>query len=149
MGDQTVTKAELEGTFVAFTMTINVFTSQAAMLTTSLNNHGNNNNNRNNQNMGGGTIRVPHGRNNRITKYLSFSEVEGTDVENFEYIDKIDDALEKCEIKNKFFVSSSEGKNYWDELLKDRYQEQKVEKQKPWEKGSEAAQHYWGEILLV
>jgi len=38
--------------------------------------------------------------------------VEDTDVANFEYIDKIDAVEEKVEIKNKFSVSSSEGKNY-------------------------------------
>jgi len=63
MGDQPMTKAELKGTFMAFTTVIDDFTSQAAMLTTQLNNHANNSN-RTNQNMGGGPIRVPRGRNN-------------------------------------------------------------------------------------
>jgi len=42
-----VTKAELEGTIVAFTTAINAFTSQAVMLTTQLNNHTNNKNKNN------------------------------------------------------------------------------------------------------
>jgi len=93
MGEQPVTKSGLEGTFVAFTTTINVFTSQAAIFTTQLNNHANNS--KNNQNMGGGPIRVPRDRNNRIIEDLSFSKVEETDVKIFEYIDKIDAAIEK------------------------------------------------------
>lgn len=46
---------------------------------------------------------------------------------NFEYIDEAEAAEEKSEIEGKFSVSGSEGKNYWEELLKDKYQEQKVE----------------------
>ncbi|KAL5071495.1 hypothetical protein RYX36_022382 [Vicia faba] len=48
-------------------------------------------------------------------------------VANFEYIDEAEAAEEKSEIEGKFSVSGSEGKNYWEELLKDKYQEQKVE----------------------
>jgi hypothetical protein len=79
---------------MAFTTTINAFTSQAAMLTTQLNNHANNNN-RTNQNRGGGPIRAPRGRNNRIIEDSSFSKLEDIDVANFEYIDKIVAAKEK------------------------------------------------------
>ncbi|XP_050891252.1 CHD3-type chromatin-remodeling factor PICKLE isoform X2 [Lathyrus oleraceus] len=48
-------------------------------------------------------------------------------VANFEYIDEAEAAEEKSEIEGKFSVSGSEGKSYWEELLKDRYQEHKVE----------------------
>jgi len=56
-------------------------------------------------------------------------------VANIEYIDKIKAAEEKSEIENTFYVSSSKGKNYWEELLKDKYQEQKVEEQNALGKG--------------
>lgn len=46
---------------------------------------------------------------------------------NFEYIDQVEAAAEKEEIDNKFSVTSSESKTYWEELLKDRYEEHKVE----------------------
>lgn len=46
---------------------------------------------------------------------------------NFEYIDQVEAAAEKEEIGNKFSVTSSESKTYWEELLKDRYQEHKVD----------------------
>lgn len=49
---------------------------------------------------------------------------------NFEYIDEVEAAKEvaqKREMENKFSVTSSERTNYWEELLKDRHQEFKVE----------------------
>lgn len=49
---------------------------------------------------------------------------------NFEYIDEAEAAVEaeeKRETESKLSVSGSEGKNYWEELLKDRYQEHEVE----------------------
>jgi len=53
-------------------------------------------------------------------------------VANFEYVDKAEAAEEK---ENNFSVSSSEGKNFWEELLKDKHQEQHVEVQNALGKG--------------
>jgi len=60
MGDQPVTKVELDGIIVAFTTTINALTAQVVMPSTQKNNNTNNNvnnnansNNRNNKNSGG------------------------------------------------------------------------------------------------
>jgi hypothetical protein len=87
MGVQSVTKADLQGIIAAFTTTINALTAQVATLTTRVNNNAannnNNNNNKNNQNRGGGPIRVPRGRNNRIIEHSSFSEIEETDKSPF------------------------------------------------------------------
>jgi hypothetical protein len=83
MGVQSVTKADLQGIIAAFTTTINALTAQVVTLTTRVNNNAANNNNKNNQNRGGGPIRVPRGRNNRIIEHSSFSEIEETDKSPF------------------------------------------------------------------
>jgi len=82
MGDQLLTKAELECITANFIMTINALTAQVATLSTQVKNNTNNNinnttnnNNINNQNRGGGPVRVPRGGNDQITMGLS-SEVE-------------------------------------------------------------------------
>jgi chromodomain-helicase-DNA-binding protein 4 len=50
-------------------------------------------------------------------------------VAKFEYTDYVEVAKEKkSRIENKFSMSGSGVRNYWEELLKDKYQENKVEK---------------------
>lgn len=49
---------------------------------------------------------------------------------NFEYIDEVQAAAEeakKASMVNDTVASNPEPKNYWEELLKDRYEEQKIE----------------------
>lgn len=51
-------------------------------------------------------------------------------VANFEYIDEVEAAAEEARkraMENKSSVNSSGRTNYWEELLRDRYQEHKVE----------------------
>ncbi|KAJ7958522.1 CHD3-type chromatin-remodeling factor PICKLE [Quillaja saponaria] len=52
-------------------------------------------------------------------------------VANFEYIDKLkavgEEEAQKSAVKNNPTMSSSERTNYWEELLKDRYEVKKVE----------------------
>ncbi|CAK8569972.1 unnamed protein product [Lathyrus sativus] len=66
-------------------------------------------------------------------------------VANFEYIDEAEAAEEKSEIEGKFSVSGSEGKSYWEELLKDRYQEHKVEELNVLGKGKRNRPKFLGE----
>jgi len=81
MGDQPVTKPDLEGITTTFTTTINALTVHVATLSTQVNinvknnvNNNTNNNKRNNQNRGRVPIKVPRGGNNRIIADSSSEE---------------------------------------------------------------------------
>ncbi|XP_073223963.1 CHD3-type chromatin-remodeling factor PICKLE isoform X2 [Cicer arietinum] len=69
-------------------------------------------------------------------------------VANFEYIDEAEAAVEaeeKRETESKLSVSGSEGKNYWEELLKDRYQEHEVEELNTLGKGKRNRNKFLGQ----
>lgn len=58
---------------------------------------------------------------------------------NFEYIDEVEAVAEeeaqKSAMENKSSTTNSEKSNYWEELLKDRYEVHKVEEFKALGKG--------------
>ncbi|CAL5332032.1 unnamed protein product [Camellia sinensis] len=65
-------------------------------------------------------------RNEKITSAISYCKVA-----NFEYIDEVEAAVEeearKASTENKTTTNNPDRASYWEELLKDRYEVQKVE----------------------